>query len=89
MGSNNNYRQGHKKPYRIYTRHKSLVIDHCETPLEDLEELGAGWRRDVKLIQLENDLVRELCLSDVYQKFGSRIDVINVKWEEDTNNCWI
>jgi hypothetical protein len=71
MVSNNNY---HQKPYRI-TRHKSLVMDRWETPLEDLEEPGARRRRDTKLIseiiQLENELGRELCLSDVYQKFGS------------------
>jgi hypothetical protein len=95
MDSNNNYHRGHKKPYRICTRHKSLVIDNWKTPLEDLEELGARWRRDLKLVQLEIDLGRELCLSDVYQEFGSRIDAINdllpflLKWEEDTDNCWI
>jgi hypothetical protein len=47
----------------------------------DLEEPGARWSRDKKLIseivQLENELGRELCLADVYQKFGSRIDAIS------------
>lgn len=94
MVFNNNYHKDHKKPYRI-TRHKSLVSDRSETPLEDLEEPGARWRRDTKLIseivQLENNLGRELTLSDVYQKFGSRIDAINdvlsflVKWDEGKN----
>jgi hypothetical protein len=83
MVFNNNYHKDHKKPYRI-TRPRSLVIDRWETSLEDLEDLdepGARWRRDTKLIseivQLENNLGRELTLSDVYQKFGSRIDAIN------------
>lgn len=74
MHSNNNYHRGHKKPYRICTRQKSLVIDHWEMPLVNLEELWAGSRRDLKLVQLDNDL---LCLSDVYQKFGPRINTIN------------
>jgi hypothetical protein len=62
-----------------------------QTPSEDLDEPGARWRRDTKLIseiiQLEHNLRRELTESDVYQKFGSRIDAINdvlpslVKWE--------
>jgi hypothetical protein len=55
--------------------------DRWKTPLEDLEEPGARWRRDTKLIseivQLENELGRELCLADVYQKFGPRIDAIS------------
>jgi hypothetical protein len=82
MVSNNNYYKNYKKPCRNYTRYKSRVIGPWETPLEeDLEEPGARWRRDTKLISeivhLENELGRELCLSDVYQKFGSRIDAIN------------
>jgi hypothetical protein len=95
MVSSNNYHKDHKKPYRIYTRHKGLVVDHWETPLEDLEEPGPRWRRGTKLIseivQLENELGRELCLSDVYQKFGSRLDAINdilpclVRWEQRPN----
>jgi hypothetical protein len=66
-----------------------------QTRSEDLDEPGARWRRDTKLIseiiQLEHDLGRELTESDVYQKFGSRIDAINdvlpflVKWEEGTD----
>ena len=65
------------------------------TPSEDLEEPGARWRRDTQLIreivQLENDLGRELTESDVYQEFGSRIDAISdllsflVKLEEGPN----
>ena len=66
-----------------------------QTPSEDLDEPGARWRRDTQLIreivQLENDLGRELRLSDVYQKFGSRIAAINdvlpflAKWDEGPN----
>ena len=95
MVSSNNYHKDDKKPYRIYTRHKGLVVDHWETPLEDLEEPRPRLRRGTKLIseivQLENELGRELCLSDVYQKFGSRLDAINdilpclVRWEERPN----
>ena len=66
-----------------------------QTRSEDLDEPGARWRRDTKLIseiiQSEHDLGRELTESHVYQKFGSRIDAINdvlpflVKWEEGTD----
>ena len=66
-----------------------------QTPSEDLDEPAARWRRDTKLIseiiQLEHNLRRELTKSDVYQKFGSRIDAISdllpflVKWDEDAN----
>jgi hypothetical protein len=90
MDSNNNYDKDRKKLYRIIRR-RSLVIDRRETPLEDLDKPRTRWRRDTKLIceivQLENELGRELCLSDVYQKFGPRLDAIDdvlsflVKWE--------
>ena len=71
---------------------QTMTIGAKQTPLEDLEEPGARCRRDAQLIreiiQLENDLGRELSLSEVYQKFGSRIAAINdvlpflVKWED-------
>jgi hypothetical protein len=66
-----------------------------QTPSEDLEEPGARWRKDTKLIseiiQLEHNLRRELTKSDVCHKFGSRIDAISdllpflVKWDEGKN----
>lgn len=66
-----------------------------QTPSEDLDEPGTRWRRDTQLIseiiQLEHNLRRELTKSDVYQKFGSRIDAISdllsflVKREEGPN----
>ncbi len=50
-------------------------------PTEYTVHLDLGARLDTKLIrgivQLENELGRELCLADVYQKFGSKINAIS------------
>jgi hypothetical protein len=85
----------HKQARALSPGGGSEMTTIVQKPSEDLEEHGARWGRDTQLIreivQLENDLGRELSLSDVYRKFGSRIAAINdvlrflVKYEEGPN----
>ncbi len=78
-----------KKPIRVsdtrvpnnqIIRQKNLVIDRCETPVEDLdldlEEFRARWWCDTilisEIVQLENELGRPLTMLDLFCRIDRR-----------------